>query len=345
MKRLVCLLCCLMLLCGCIPAANAERYTASFQDVFDTASQLVIYADTQEEANRLAQWIYSELLRYHKLFDQYHDWPEVTGIYEVNANAADSPVTIEQELMDLLCFAKEMDSLTGGKTNIAMGSVLRLWHQAREDGLAQPETAYLPAMEALQEAAGHINPDQLVLDETNCTVFFADPAMQLDVGAIAKGYAVEQVARALEAEGVSGVLLSIGGNVRAIGVRPDGTAFPVGVQNPDLKAENQHIAILLLNNASLVTSGSYQRFYTVNGKPYHHIIDPATLMPATHVWAVSVVTKDSGFADALSTALFNLPVEDGKKLLENHPGTEALWVLQDGTLVYSDGFESLMMQP
>lgn len=344
MKRLVCLLCCLMLLCGCLPAAHAERYTASFQDVFDTASQLVIYADTQEEANRLAQWIYAELLRYHKLFDQYHDWPEVTGIYEVNEKAAAGPVKVEPELFQLLSFAKEMYSLTSGKTNIAMGSVLRLWHQAREDGLAQPETAYLPAMEALQEAAGHINPDQLVLDEVNGTVFFADPAMQLDVGAIAKGYAVEQVARALEAEGVNGVLLSIGGNVRAIGVRPDGSAFPVGVQNPDLKAENQHIAILLLNNASLVTSGSYQRYYTVAGKQYHHIIDPTTLMPATHVWAVSVITEDSGLADALSTALFNLPLEDGMALIDTLPDTEALWVKHDGSLVMSAGIESLLYQ-
>lgn len=344
MKRLVCLLCCLMLLCGCLPAAHAERYTASFQDVFDTASQLVIYADTQEEANRLAQWIYTELLRYHKLFDQYHDWPEVTGIYEVNEKAAAGPVKVEPELFQLLSFAKEMYSLTSGKTNIAMGSVLRLWHQAREDGLAQPETAYLPAMESLQEAAGHINPDQLVLDEVNGTVFFADPAMQLDVGAIAKGYAVEQVARALEAKGVNGVLLSIGGNVRAIGVRPDGSAFPVGVQNPDLKAENQHIAILLLNNASLVTSGSYQRYYTVAGKQYHHIIDPATLMPATHVWAVSVITEDSGLADALSTALFNLPLEDGMALIDTLPDTEALWVKHDGSLVMSAGIESLLYQ-
>ena len=344
MKRLICLLLCAWLLCGCATAAHAQRYTASFVDVFDTASQLVIYADTQEEANRLAQWIYGELLRYHKLFDQYNDWPDVVGIYEVNEKAAAAPVAVEPELFALLTFAKEMYTLTCEKTNIAMGSVLRLWHQAREDGLNHPEAAYLPEMSALQEAARHINPEHLILDETTQTVVFADPAMKLDVGAIAKGYAVEQVAQQLEAEGISSVLLSIGGNVRAIGVRPDGTAFPVGVQNPDLAAENNHIAILNLTNASLVTSGSYQRYYTVNGKQYHHIIDPVTLMPATHVWAVSVVTKDSGLADALSTALFNLPLEDGKSLIESLPGTEALWVNWDGSMVMSEGLPSLLYQ-
>lgn len=343
MKRLICLLLCGLLLCSCASVAHGERYTASFLDVFDTASQLVIYADSQEEANHLAQWIYGELLRYHKLFDQYNDWPEVVGLYEVNEKAAISPVAVEPELFSLLVFAKELYSQTNGKMNIAMGSVLRLWHQAREDGLAHPETSSLPEMATLQNAALHTNPEHLILDEENQTVFFTDPAMKLDVGAIAKGYAVEQVAQQLEAEGVSGVLLSIGGNVRAIGVRPDGTAFPVGVQNPDLTAEQKHIAVLTLSNASLVTSGSYQRYYTVDGKQYHHIIDPATLMPATHVWAVSVVTKDSGLADALSTALFNLSAEEGQKLLETFPGTEAIWVLPDGTQVYSSGFEALLM--
>ena len=341
MKRLICLLLCALLL-GCTASSSAERYTASFLDVFDTASQLVIYADSQEEANRLAQWIYSELLQYHKLFDQYNDWPEVTGIYEVNQKAAAEPVPVEAELFEMLAFAKEMYALTGGRTNIAMGSVLRLWHQAREDGQTKPESAYLPDMAALQQAAKHMDAEQLVLDETNQTVYFTDPALQLDVGAIAKGYAVERVAEQLEAEGIQGVLLSIGGNVRAVGMRPDGTAFPVGVQNPDLDAKKQHIAVLNLNNASLVTSGSYQRFYTVNGKQYHHIIDPATLMPATHMWAVSVVTEDSGLADALSTALFNLPVEEGRSLIDSIPDTEALWVNHDGSVIMSDGLPALL---
>lgn len=344
MKRLLALVVCVLLLTSCAASAETQRYTASFLDVFDTASQLVIYADSQEEANRLAQLIYSELLRYHKLFDQYNDWPQVTGVYEVNQKASAEPVTVEAELFDLLRFAKEMAVLTDGKTNIAMGSVLKLWHQAREDGLNHPESAYLPDEDALKQAAQHTNPDDLVLDEEKGTVFFADPALQLDLGAIAKGYAVEQVAKMLEADGVNGVLLSIGGNVRAIGVRPDGTAFPVGVQNPDLQSEQNHIAIISLKNASLVTSGSYQRFYTVNGQQYHHIIDPATLMPARHLWAVSVVTKDSGLADALSTALFNLPLEDGQQLIASLPEAEALWVLMDGTLVASDGFQSLMIQ-
>ena len=343
MKRFLVLLVCL-LLTGCAASAETQRYTASFLDVFDTASQLVIYSDSQEEANRLAQLVHSELLRYHQIFDQYNDWPKVAGVYEANQKAAVQPVAVEPELFELLQFSKDMYTLTNGKTNIAMGSVLKLWHQAREDGLNHPESAYLPDVSALQSASEHTNPEALILDETKGTVFFADPELQLDLGAIAKGYAVERVAEQLEAEGVSGMLLSIGGNVRAIGVRPDGSPFSVGIQNPDLQSEQNHIAIVTLNNVSLVTSGSYQRFYTVNGQQYHHIIDPVTLMPARYLWAVSVITEDSGMADALSTALFNLPVEEGRQLIASIPDTEALWVLMDGTLIMSDGFDRLMFQ-
>lgn len=341
MKRIIAMLLYTLLLAGC--AASAERYTASFLDVFDTASQLVIYSDDPAEANRIAQLVYDELVYYHRLFDQYNATSGVNGVYELNLHAFESPIQVDAPLFQLLSLGKSMYYKTGGKMNIAMGSVLGLWHDAREYGLSNPSAARLPDMAALIEAAQHTDPDSIVLDAEKQTVFFTDPRLKLDLGAVAKGYAVEKVADLLEAQGVSGVLLSIGGNVRSVGSRPDGTAFPVGVQNPDLTAEKQHIAVLGLDNASLVTSGSYQRYYTVDGKQYHHIIDPDTLMPAEHVWAVSVVTEDSGLADALSTTLFNMPVEDGKKLLESYPGTEAVWVLHDGTLVYSSGFEALLM--
>lgn len=343
MKRLSALLLSFLLLCGC-GAASAQRYTASFIDVFDTASQLVIYTDDQTEANRLAQQIHEELLYYHSLFDQYNHTPGVNSVYVLNRQAAKAPVKVDSPLFRLLSLGKAMYEKTGGKVNIAMGSVLCLWHEAREQGLEHPENASLPDMEALRQAAQHTDPNHIVLDEENMTVFFADPELKLDLGAVAKGYAVERVADTLAAQGATGIVLSIGGNVRTIGTRPDGGIFGIGVQNPDLASDIQHIAVLGLENASLVTSGSYQRYYTVDGKAYHHIIDPDTLMPSEYAWAVSVVTEDSGLADALSTALFTMSIEDGKALLNQYPGTEALWVEQDGTIVYSDGLEQLLIK-
>lgn len=343
MKRLLSLLIFLVLPL-IFTAASAERYTATFIDVFDTASQIIIYTDDQKEANRIAQTIHQELQYYHRLFDQYHDTPGVNGVYMLNRKASIEPIRVDAPLFRLLQLGKEMYVKTGGKINIAMGSVLSLWHDARVEGLNDPQNAAIPDLAALKEAAGHINPEHIVLDTDKQTVFFADPKLQIDLGAVAKGYAVEQIADLLKANGDTGIVLSIGGNVRTIGCRPDGTVFSIGIQNPDLASETQHIAVVALQDASLVTSGSYQRYFEVDGKPYHHIIDPDTLMPAEHAWSVSIITQDSGLADALSTTLFTMTPEDGIAFLKKYPGTEALWVLHDGSLLYSEGLEALLVK-
>ena len=319
-------------------AAESRRYETSFLDVFDTFSQVVVYADTQEAAQEILQAVHDELKYYHRLFDIYQFYEGVNNLYTVNRNAGIAPVAVEEPLYDLIAFGKEMYARTGGKTNIALGSVLSIWHEYRELGLADPEHAAVPSAEELYRAGEHTDIEQVVLDPEAGTVYLADPEMSLDVGAVAKGYAVELTARKMEAQGVASLLMSIGGNLRSIGRKGDGTTWRAGVQNPDLTAAAQNLAVLDLTDASLVTSGSYQRYYTVDGKQYHHIIDPETLYPAEYNWAVSVLTADSGLADALSTALFAMPVEDGKKLTDGWEGVEALWVRQDGTMEYSAGW-------
>jgi thiamine biosynthesis lipoprotein len=173
------------------------------------------------------------------------------------------------------------------------------------------------------------------------TVYLSDAEMSLDVGAIAKGYAAEMVANRLESEGISGYILNLGGNVRTIGSRPDGAPFSIGVENPDRASEEPYGSVITVSNRSLVTSGSYQRYYTVAGKNYHHIIDPTTLMPAVGYRSVSVLCPSSADADVLSTALFMLPLEEGKHLLSSVPEAEAMWILEDGTIYATDGWRKL----
>lgn len=162
--------------------------------------------------------------------------------------------------------------------------------------------------------------------------------MRLDVGAVAKGYAAQKLAETLKAEGVEHALLSLGGNVAAIGIRGDKKPWRVGVQNPDLKSSEPYLHVVDLENMSLVTSGTYQRFYEVDGKRYHHIINPDTLMPWDMYQSVTILTPDSAMADALSTAVFNMELEQGMALIESMENTEALWVLADGSEVESSGF-------
>ena len=217
-----------------------------------------------------------------------------------------------------------------------MGSVLYLWHEAREDGLNDFAGAYLPDADALTEAAQHTGWDNVVIDDEANTVTLTDPALRLDVGAIAKGWSVQRAAETAP----EGLLISVGGNVCATGPKDaSGTPWVVGVQDPD-GGEN-YLHTLYLTRGSMVTSGDYQRAYMVDGELYHHIIDPDTLYPGKLWRAVTVVCPDSGLADALSTALFLLPVEEGQKLLTQCE-SYAMWVDADGEIFYSTGFEDLI---
>ena len=339
MKRVCAAVVLCALLCGCAAAPAGEeggqkRYEASFLTLFDTVTTMVGYADSQETFTAQAQQIHDELLEYHQLYDIYNDYDGMNNLMTVNDNAGIAPVEVDARILDMLEFSRELYEETGGRVNVAMGGVLSLWHDAREAGIEDPANAYLPDQDALEEAARHADWSNVVIDEEAGTVYLADPDMSLDVGAIAKGYAVERVCETAPA----GMLISVGGNVRATGPKPDGSPWVVGIENPD---GGDFLHTLYVEDSSVVTSGDYQRYYLVDGQRYHHIIDPDTLYPATRWRSVSILCADSGIADSLSTALFTLSQEDGQKLLDAFDA-EALWMTQDGELLYSPGFQAMV---
>ena len=340
MKRFLCvLLILLLLLPGCAAGEHtpeAKQYTATFLTLFDTLTTIKGPAENEEAFSAMAQQIYNDLEACHQLFDIYNSYDGIHNLKTVNDMAGKEGVVVDQKIIDLLLDCKQYYALTGGKVNVAMGSVLRLWHEARNDSLNRPDKAYLPDMAALQEAAKHCEIDAVVIDEAASTVYITDPAVSLDVGAIAKGWAAEYAAR----KAPEGFMLSVGGNVRATGPKfTDGTPWVVGVTDP--RDANAHLHTLYLTQGSLVTSGDYQRVYYVEENAYHHIIDPETLYPSEYWSSVTIVADDSGLADALSTALFLMPQEEGQELLDLL-GAEALWVDRDGNLFYSPGFQDLI---
>ena len=150
------------------------------------------------------------------------------------------------------------------------------------------------------------------------------------------------IALYMEEQGIDGYVLNVGGNVRTIGTRPEGEKWTVGIENSfeDQKEEKPYLAYLYIDGESVVTSGSYQRAYLVDGESYHHIIDKETLMPADQYRSVSVICLDSGLGDALSTALFCMDIEEGMALVRSIENVEVLWVFEDGREVRSDGFDA-----
>jgi thiamine biosynthesis lipoprotein len=321
------------------------RYEAEFLVLFDTLTKIVAYTDSKEEFSKQSQLIYDSLKEYHELFDIYNDYPGINNIKTINDNAGIKPVKVDKRIIDLLLFAKDGYKKTNGRMNVAFGSVLTLWHDYREAGLEDEANAALPPMDKLQEASKHIDTNKVIIDEANSTIYLEDPDMSLDVGAVGKGYAVEQVAQIAIKNGFSAGLISVGGNVRAIGYKGENNElWNLGIQNPDKESEKTSLHIVNVTNASVVTSGDYDRYYTVNGKRYHHIIDPDTLFPSEYFTAVSIICPDSGFADVLSTAVFNMPFEEGLKFINELPDTEALWIMKNNEIRYSDNFKKFIKE-
>ncbi len=315
-----------------------EKFTDYSFDYFDTATSIIGFENSQEAFKVNCDKIKEKLSEYHKLFTIYSRYDGVNNLNAVNSS--DTALEVDGKITEMLIFSKDMYDKTNSKVNVAMGSVLSIWHDYRTDGINNPLQAELPPIEQLIDANKHTNIDDLIIN--NNTVELKDPQMRLDVGAIAKGYATEQVALWMEKEGITGYLLNVGGNIKAVGERPDGKKWQIGLENPDGDENNPYTEYLAIADMSVVTSGSYQRYYEVDGKNYHHIIDPDTLMPATNYKMVSVITDSSAVGDALSTALFCMSVTEGKKVISKFENTYVLWVKDNGEKIYSNGFKDFI---
>jgi len=331
-----------MTACG---AVKKTRYEAEFLVLFDTITKIVAYTDSKEEFTKYSKLIYDNLKEYHQNYDIYKDYPGINNIKTINDNAGIKPVKVDKKIIDLLLFGKKWYKDTDGEMNVAFGAVLKIWHKYRTEGTEDEANAALPPMDKLQEASKHTDISKLIIDEANSTVFLEDPKMSLDVGAIGKGYAVEQVSQIAIKNGFTSGLISVGGNVRSIGNKGvDNALWNLGIQNPDKESDKPILQIVYLTDMSLVSSGDYERYYIVDGKRYHHIIDPTTLFPAVHFSEVTIICKDSGRADALSTAVFNMPFEKGLKFINDLPNTEALWVMKNGEIKYSENFKKFIKE-
>lgn len=337
MKRFVSLLVLMaLLLGGCASLGKPEKtqYNATFLTLFDTVTTIVGHAESEAAFTQTAQRIHDDLEVYHRLFDIYHDYEGINNLKTVNDQAGIAPVKVDRAIIDLLTDCREFYDLTDGRVNVAMGSILSLWHEARNRGISDPAHAALPDMAELESAAEHIRLEQIVIDEAASTVYIPDPEMSLDVGAVAKGWATQRAAENAPA----GMLISVGGNVCATGPKQGEHPWVIGIQNPE---GGEYLHTIYVERGCVVTSGDYQRTYTVDGKKYHHIIDPDTRMPASYWRSVSIVCKDSALADALSTALFLLPLEQGRALAEKC-GADVLWIDAEGNEFTTSGFESII---
>lgn len=312
--------------------------------MFDTYTTVQSYGnDSDENFKDITEQVFDILEYYNRQFDIYNEYKGINNLCTVNKNAGIAPVKVDRELIDFLEYAIDICNRCNGEINIAMGSVLSLWHEARENA-ASSSIIELPTSDELEQAGKHTDINSVVIDKDTSTVYISDAETSIDVGAIGKGYAVMKATEYLrEISNCNGYVINAGGNISLLGTKDDGSGWITGITNPDKSAQNQFAMRVKIQNTCCVTSGNYERYFEYNGEIYHHIIDKDTLYPAQYFSSVTVICDDGGLADALSTALFCMSINEGRALLAQFDGVDVVWITLDGVIEKTAGIDDIAL--
>lgn len=341
---------------------NKEKvYTETVDGLFDTVHVISGYDKSEQEFKKKVKFYQEEMEKLHKLYTSYEDFQGINNISTINENAGIKPVKVDRNIIDLLKDTLERNKEISDKVNIAAGNVIDLWDKAKTEGKL-PEQSELEKMQKCAKI------ENIVIDEQNSTVFIKEKCTKLNLGAVAKGYAVEQVTKKMEKAGMTSFIISAGGNVKVVGKRKIpkkeseitdlkscknqfciGIALPlyndnnIDKSNPYNNGRNDYLAKIATENMSIVTTGNYQRYFVMDNKVYGHVINLETLKPEDSFASVSVITEDSGLADFMSTTLFLLSYEEGKALIEKMSKKEkidVIWAMKNGDVISSEGLIS-----
>ena len=257
---------------------------------------------------------------------------EGSDIWNIN-QAEGMPVSVSRDTANLLKIALKYANLTDGSVDPTIGTVSTLWN------FSDSSNQVLPDSDKLTKAVSHVNYKGITISDTDSSpsVTLSDPLTQIDLGFIAKGYIADRMKDYLCSQGVKSALINLGGNVLTIGSKPNGDSFRVGIQEP-FAATGSTAATLPVKDLSVVSSGTYERYFELNGNMYHHILDTKTGYPVrNNLFEVTILSPYSVDGDALSTTCLVLGLEKGMELIESLDDIEALFITDDGVLHTSSG--------
>ena len=311
-----------LLLTGCGASQAQEQFFT-----MDTVMSITVYGKGAEQAASAARQ------EVESLNDLLSRTDPNSLISQLNAHAGDgTAVEMDQDILELLSFAKSVSQLLPGCFDITIAPVMDAWGFTGED-------RHVPDDDTLADVMALVDSEKLLVDEAAGTTRLEDAGMAVDLGAIAKGYAASRAEAVLREAGVSSALLDLGRNITVIGPKTDGTAWRVGVADPD--DDSQYLCVLSLEDVTLSTSGGYERWFEENGVRYHHIIDPKTGYPANSgLKSVTVVSKNHLLADALSTTLFVAGEEAALDFWRSRDDFELVLCTEDGRIIVTEGLES-----
>ena len=250
---------------------------------------------------------------------------EDSEIYQAN-HSGGQPVTVSEETAEIISFALEMAQRTGGALDPTIYPVLTAWGFTTD-------SKQVPSQQQIAQLLEQVGYDRIQLNGTELTV---PDGMELDLGAVGKGYTADLVTEILRRHGVSSALISLGGNIQAIGSRPDGSDWRLGIRAP---WESGNLGVLTVSDAAVVTSGGYENYFDdEQGNIYWHILDPSTGYPAdSGLQSVTIVGREGKMCDALSTALFVMGAQSAEQYWRENGGFEMLLVTDSGEILITEG--------
>jgi thiamine biosynthesis lipoprotein len=283
----------------------------------DTFVTITVVSGSEDNAEKAIDSAFSEIEKLEKLTDLFSSGSEVSLI---NKNAGISGVKVSPDIVDILEKALLVSEKTGGAFDVTIGPVSALYDFHKK---IKPEEVEIKKKLPL------VNYKDLIVDRKKSTAFLKRKGMLIDLGGIAKGYAADKAEETLKKNGINSGLVSIAGDIRAFGLKPDKRPWKIGIRSPRiptipplLKGDkggfpDDIMATIELRDMAISTSGDYERFFILDGKRYHHLLSPKTGYPADGCQSVSVITKKGVFTDAFSTGVFILGPEKGMKVLED----------------------------
>lgn len=312
--------------CGNPKKAEIFRKTAF---IMGTVVNVTVVDHDEIEASLKMEEVFNEMRRIEKLMAMH---AEGSDVYKVNAAAGEKAVGISPETLTVIREAQHVAPLTSGKFDITIGALTALW-DLENNG----KKMFIPPPEEVRAAKEGMGLDEVAVDEAAGSVFLKRKGMALDLGGIAKGYAVDRAVELLRQAGISGGIVDAGGDLRLFGRKPDGTIWRTGIQHP--RDPNGILAVLELTDIAIITSGDYERYFVKDGIRYHHILDPATGYPAGDCQSVTIITHDTAYADALGTGVFILGPEKGMELINSREELEGIIVTSGGEVLVSKGLK------
>ncbi len=296
----------------------------------DTVVSITVVAGSAEEADKAIEKAFSVIRQFGDRINFFSDKSELSAI---NKNAGITPVRVSAETMGVIERAIFISEKSGGAFDPTIGPEIRMWDFYKK---IRPEDA------AIKKNLPLVNFRDIIIDHDKSTVFLKRKGMMLDLGGIAKGYAADLALAGLRQDKIAAGIVAAAGDIRAFGLKPDGTLWNIGIKNPRQKSEaDELIAKARLTNKAISTSGDYERYFIENGRRFHHILDPKTGYPAGQCRSVTVISDSGVFADGFSTAVFVSGPEKGMELVRE-AGVDAVIIDKDGGIHTTPGIKGMV---